>query len=126
MAISGRQLRFRRSFPVIRHGTARLPRPLWGLAMTNLGAGSILSIPGTNRQCSAGRGMPLPYNGLYDRREYPEICNCPRRSLSAATEAIGAYYFNGGRYGLQVRRRARLSPPLHTRMPKLFRKDDVP
>ena len=27
---------------------------------------------------------------------------------------------------LQVRRRARLSPPLHTRMPKLFRKDDVP
>ena len=96
------------------------------LAMTNLGAGSILSIPGTNRQCSAGRGMPLPYNGLYDRREYPEICNCPRRSLSAATDAIGAYYFNGGRYGLQVRCRARLSPPLHTRMPKLFRKDDVP
>ena len=36
MAISRRQLRFRREFPVIQPGTARLPRPLWGLAMTNL------------------------------------------------------------------------------------------
>ena len=34
VAISGRQLRFRRSFPVIHPGTARLPRPRWGLAMT--------------------------------------------------------------------------------------------
>ena len=30
--------RIRRGFPVIRPGTARLPRPRWGLAMTNLGA----------------------------------------------------------------------------------------
>ena len=35
VAISGRQLRFRRGLPVIRPGTARLPRPLRGLAMTN-------------------------------------------------------------------------------------------
>ena len=35
VAISGRQLRFRRGFPVIHPGTARLPRPRWGLAMTN-------------------------------------------------------------------------------------------
>ena len=34
VAISGRQLRFRRGFPVIHPGTARLPRPRWGLAMT--------------------------------------------------------------------------------------------
>ena len=34
VAISGRQLRFRRSLPVIQPCTARLPRPLWGLAMT--------------------------------------------------------------------------------------------
>ena len=38
VAISGRQLRFRRGLPVIQRGTARLPRPLWGLAMTNLEA----------------------------------------------------------------------------------------
>ena len=34
VAISGRQLRFRRSLPVIQPCTARLPRSLWGLAMT--------------------------------------------------------------------------------------------
>ena len=34
VGISCRQLRFRRECPVIRPGTARLPRPLWGLAMT--------------------------------------------------------------------------------------------
>ena len=51
VGISCRQLRFRRECPVIRPGTARLhpkgtssrfalraPRPLWGLAMTNLKA----------------------------------------------------------------------------------------
>jgi len=49
----------------------RLPRPFWGLAMTNLEA-------------------------LHIRRECLHICNCPWRSLSAATDAIGAYHFNGG------------------------------
>ena len=41
------------------------------LAMTNLGA-------------------------LLDRRACLQICSCHRRSLSAATDAIGAYHFNGG------------------------------
>ena len=54
MAISGRQLRFRREYPVIRLGTARLhpkgtssrfalraPRPRWGLAMTNWEANAV-------------------------------------------------------------------------------------
>ena len=38
-------------------------------------------------------------------------CQPAWRSLSAATDAIGAYRFNGGRYGLHVQRRARLSAP---------------
>ncbi len=38
-------------------------------------------------------------------------CQPAWRSLSAATDAIGAYRFNGGRYGLHVQRRARLSLP---------------
>ena len=36
MGISGRQLRFRRGFPVFQACTARLPRLLRSLAMTNL------------------------------------------------------------------------------------------
>ncbi len=38
------------------------------LAMTNLGAVAILSLPNTNRRCSARSGMPLPYNAR------PEVC----------------------------------------------------
>ena len=119
MAISGRQLRFCRGFPVIRPGTARLPRPLRGLAMTRqggaavhqrpyavelsrtrrslsaatapVGTGSILTIVCAYRQHCAGRGMPLPYNGVCGRRWCPEICSCQWRSLSAATDAIGLY-----------------------------------
>ena len=130
VAISGRQLRFCRGFPVIRPGTARLPRPLRGLAMTRqagaavhqrpcavelsrtrrsltaatgpVGTGSILTIVCAYRQHCAGRGMPLPYNGVYNRREYPEICSCQWRSLSAATDAIGFYVFIGTLCELEV------------------------
>ena len=119
MAISGRQLRFCRGFPVIRPGTARLPRPLRGLAMTRqggtavhqrpyavelsrtrrslsaatgpVGTGSILTIVCAYRQHCAGRGMPLPYKGVCGRRWCPEICSCQWRSLTAATDAIGLY-----------------------------------
>ena len=119
MAISGRQLRFCRGFPVIQPGTARLPRPLRGLAMTRqagaavhqrpyavelsrtrrslsaatgpVGTGSILTIVCAYRQHCAGRGMPLPYNGVCGRRWCPEICSCQWRSLTAATDAIGLY-----------------------------------
>ena len=119
MAISGRQLRFCRGFPVIRPGTARLPRPLRGLAMTRqagaavhqrpyavelsrtrrslsaatgpVGTASILTIVCAYRQHCAGRGMPLPYNGVCGRRWCPEICSCQWRSLTAATDAIGLY-----------------------------------
>ena len=76
-ALNERRYRRNRSVRFYRHlvrtGSAfpRLPRPLWGLAMTNLEA-------------------------LHIRRECLHICNCPWRSLSAATDAIGAYHFNGG------------------------------
>ena len=61
VAISGRQLRFRRGFPVIHPGTARLPRR-FAPRNDNSGASTILSATCTNCQFSAGRGMPLPYN----------------------------------------------------------------
>ena len=39
-------------------------------------------------------------------------CQLAWRSLSAATDAIGAHHFNGGLYGLQVRSREGHVPPL--------------
>ena len=63
---------------------------------------TILTMACTNRQCSAGPGCPLPYNGVYNRREYPEICSCHRRSVSAATDAIGWCVFIGTLYELKV------------------------
>ena len=57
------------------------------LAMTNLGA-------------------------LLDRRACLQICSCHRRSMSAATDAIGAYHFIGSVYESQALRRVRLSAPL--------------
>ena len=49
---------------------------------------------------------------LHIRRKYLQICSCQRRSLTAATDAIGACHFNDSLYGSGVHRRARLSPPL--------------
>ena len=66
------------------------------------GAGTVLTIACANRRFTAGRGMPLPYNGVYNRREYPEICSCQWRSLSAATDAIGWCIFIGTLYELEV------------------------
>ena len=43
-----------------------------------------------------------PLQGACGRRESPEICNCRRRSLSAATDAIGWYVFIGTLYELEV------------------------
>ena len=89
VAISGRQLRFRRGFPVIHSGTARLPRRF---APRNDTSGECGGAPAPSnglmtpykaltdcrytpyfgayrlttacllRQCSAGPGCPLPYN----------------------------------------------------------------
>ena len=56
----------------------RLPRRLRLLAMTIRGAGAVLAIARTNRSCSAGSGMPLPYNGW-----------CGRRSATKPTSPVG-------------------------------------
>ena len=40
--------------------------------------------------------------GVCGRRECLETCNCPWRSLSAATDAIGAHHFNDSLYELQL------------------------
>ena len=69
MAISGRQLRFRRGFPVIHPGTARFPRRF---APRN---GNSDSLAPPNHHCNTR--------------------NCRRRSLSAATDAIGWYVLIG-------------------------------
>ena len=52
---------------------------------------TVLTKACTGCKCSAGRGMPLPYNGVCGRRWCPEICSCQWRSLTAATDAIGLY-----------------------------------
>ena len=145
VGISCNRLRFCRGSLVIQHGTARLPRAQSALAMTHQGnalvhqrppavelsctrrslsaatphilAFTVLSLTCTDRQHSAGSGMPLPYNGVCDQREcLPEIATgakrprndtsggavvhqrppaiewlCTRRSLSAATPHILAF-----------------------------------
>ena len=71
----------------------RLPRPLWGLAMTNLEA-------------------------LRGRRCHPITCQPARRAGSAATDAIGLCVFAGSLYELQVPAvfRLRILPPVRQRM----------
>ena len=148
VAISGRQLRFRRGFPVIHSGTARLPRRF---APRNDTSGECGGAP------APSSGLMTPYKALTDcrytpyfgayrlttadtsRRCFPEIapqghflalraqgataplgprndksgsiaplnschqyCQPAWRSLSAATDAIGACHFDGGLYGLPV------------------------
>ena len=50
------------------------------LAMTNLGAITVLAIARANRSCSAGSGMPLPNNGA-----------CGRRSATKPTSLQGGH-----------------------------------
>ena len=68
-AVTDRRYRRNRSVRFYRHlvrtGSAfpRLPRAQSALAMNDKsGAVAILSLPNTNRRCSARSGMPLPYN----------------------------------------------------------------
>ncbi len=49
---------------------------------------------------------------LHIRRKYLQICSCQRRSLTAATDAIGAYRFHGGRYESAALHREGHAPPL--------------
>ena len=130
VAISGRQLRFRRKCPVIHPGSARLHpkgtssrfalRAPRRLAPHNDKSGVITVLTGacTSRQRCAGSGMPLPYNSGCGRRNCFKICNCQWRSVSAATDAIGLCVFAGSLYELQVPAvfRLRILPPVRQRM----------
>ena len=78
VAISCDRSRFRRKFPVIRHCTVRLPRRF------------------APRNDTSG-GVPWCTSALL-----PLNCLCTRRSVSAATDAIGAYRFIDGRYESEV------------------------
>ena len=62
VAISGKQLCFRRSFRDIQHSTARLPRR-FAPRNDKSGAFAILTAVCTDYKCAAGPGCPLPYNG---------------------------------------------------------------
>ena len=72
-----RSVRFYRH--LVRTGSAfpRLPRAQSALAMNDKsGAVAILSLPNTNRRCSARSGMPLPYNA-----RQKASCSSPRSIL---------------------------------------------
>ena len=88
---------FADGFPVVRPCSARLPRRFAPRNDTS-GAFTIITIGCSDRQHCAGAGCPLPYNGVCGRRQCAQICCCQRRSLTAATDAIGAYRFHGGLY----------------------------
>ena len=131
VAISGRQLRFRRSLPVIHHCTARFPRRFaprydtsverevhqrpyavkWACTWRSLTAATdaiglcVLSIPNTNRRCTAGRDMSLPYNAWPKARElfilhfsvfsihsflHAAPCKAPHRPNMCAQKAAAA------------------------------------
>ena len=64
---TGRQSRFRRECPVIRLGTARLPRR-FAPRNDKLGGHCFLTLARTSRRCSTGPGCPLPYKAR------PEAC----------------------------------------------------
>ena len=108
---------FADGFPVVRPCSARLPRRFAPRNDTS-GAFTIITIGCSDRQHCAGAGCPLPYNGVCGRRQYAQICCCQRRSLTAATDAIGFYVFNGSLYELQVPAvfRLRILPPVRQRM----------
>ena len=81
---------FADGFPVVRPCSARLPRRFAPRNDTS-GAFTIITIGCSDRQHCAGSGCPLPYNGVCGRRQCAQICCCQRRSLTAATDAIGFY-----------------------------------
>ena len=96
-----RSVRFYRHLERTGSAFPRLPRRFAPRNDTS-GAFTIITIGCSDRQHCAGAGCPLPYNGVCGRRQYAQICCCQRRSLTAATDAIGFYVFNGSLYELQV------------------------
>ena len=114
VAISGRQLCFRRECPVIHPGPARLhpkgtssrcalraPRRAFALpAMTNLGAIAFLTLARTSRRCAAGSGMPLPYNVpsmAPQKRKKPGMPDFPASPIGSLTYRTVPWRGRGGR-----------------------------
>ena len=64
----------------------------------------IATAPSGPRNDKLGSLMPMNLRCM--------ICKCTRRSLSAATDAIGVYHFNGSQYESGVHRRERHAAPL--------------
>ena len=64
----------------------------------------IATAPSGPRNDKLGSLMPMNLRCM--------ICKCTRRSLSAATDAIGVYHFNGSRYESGVHCRERHAAPL--------------
>ncbi len=77
----------------------------------NSGVGAILTVAGTGCERCAGSGMPLPYRAGTVGGVPPNL-QPARRSLSAATDAIGAHHFIDTRYESQALRRERHAAPL--------------
>ena len=106
VAISGRQLRFRRECPVIHPGPARLhpkgtssrcalraPRRAFALpAMTNLGAIAFLTLARTSRRCAAGRGLPGP-----SKCKKPGMPENPASPIGSLTYRTVPWRGRGGR-----------------------------
>ena len=75
-----------------------------GLSCDPAGYCEIATAPSGPRNDKLGSLMPMNLRCM--------ICKCTRRSLSAATDAIGIYHFNGSQYESGVHRRERHAAPL--------------
>ena len=91
MAISGRQLRFRRGFLMIWPGTARLPRPLRGLAMTNREPLPLYHQPVPVGSGAPGAACRSPTMACAINVGTRKAATAKRRSLSAATVKPGTF-----------------------------------
>ena len=87
VAISGRQLRFRRW---LSHDTVEY--------CEIAPQGHFLALRAQGATSACGLLAMTSLGALHIRRKYLQICSCQRRSLTAATDAIGAYRFHGGLY----------------------------
>ena len=60
--------------------------------------GHFLALRAQGATSACGLLAMTSLGALHIRRKYLQICSCQRRSLTAATDAIGAYRFHGGLY----------------------------
>ena len=100
MGISCRQFRFRRECLVIRPSAAEIAPQGHFLALRAQGATAPLG-PRNDKS-----GSIAPLNSCH------QYCQPAWRSLSAATDAIGAYHFIGSHYESAASRRERHAAPL--------------